>query len=227
MVDKKFKQDMELEEFLDKYQVELPILKETTKEILDKEFSTDEVKEVLTQAAGKSALGPSGQSVGIFKYIFSEIPLTMTVALNELTFVPGFMDSPCFAWIKKRYITYIPKVVKIPDRIDNLRPLSLLETFCKIKTRILANRLIRPLEEVLSDEQHGFRPGRSTQSCSLPFMEAIQEVERTSKPIQLLAVDIKAAFDTISPDLVKQVMKKVTTISRNLPICNTQFNKYR
>ena len=103
----------------------------------------------------------------------------------------------------------------------------MLETFYKIKTRILANRLIRPLEEVLSDEQHGFRPGRSTQSCSLPFMEAIQEVERTSKPIQLLAVDIKAAFDTISPDLVKQVMKKVTTISRNLPICNTQFNKYR
>ena len=99
LVGKKFKQDMELEEFLDKYQVELPILKETTKEILDKEFSTDEVKEVLTQAAGKSALGPSGQSVGIFKYIFSEIPLTMTVALNELTFVPGFMESPCFAWI--------------------------------------------------------------------------------------------------------------------------------
>ena len=39
-------------------------------------------------------------------------------------------------------------------------------------------------------------------------MEAIQEVERTGKPLQLLAVDIKAAFDTISPDLVKQVMKK-------------------
>ena len=39
-------------------------------------------------------------------------------------------------------------------------------------------------------------------------MEAIQEVERTGKPLQLLAVDIKAAFDTISPELVKQVMKK-------------------
>ena len=39
-------------------------------------------------------------------------------------------------------------------------------------------------------------------------MEAIQEAERTGKPLQLLAVDIKAAFDTISPELVKQVMKK-------------------
>ena len=109
---KKFKQDMELEEFLDKYQVELPILKETTKEILDKEFSTDEVKEVLTQAAGKSAPGPSGQSVGIFKYIFLEILLTMTVALNELTFVPRFMKSPCFAWIKKGTLHMYPKSVK-------------------------------------------------------------------------------------------------------------------
>ena len=110
LVGKKFKQDMELEEFLDKYQVELPILKETTKEILDKEFSTDEVKEVLTQAAGKSA--PAGQSVGIFKYIFLEILLTMTVALNELTFVPRFMESPCFAWIKKGTLHMYPKSVK-------------------------------------------------------------------------------------------------------------------
>ena len=77
----------------------------------------------------------------------------------------------------------------------------MLESFYKIKTRILSNRLIRTLEEVLSDEQHGFRPGRSTQSCSLPFMEAIQEAERTGKLIKLLAVDIKAAFDTTVPGL--------------------------
>ena len=208
LVGTEFKQHMELEEFLDKYQVELPILKEATREILDTEFTMSEVKEALSQAAGKSAPGPSGQSVGIFKFIFSEIPLTMTVALNELTFVPGFMDSPCFAWIKQRYITYIPKVGKIPDRPDNLRPLSLLESFYKVKTRILSNRLIRTLDEALCDEQHGFRPGRSTQTCSLPFMEAIQEAERTGKPLQLLAVDIKAAFDSISPEAVRQVMEK-------------------
>ena len=106
LVGTEFKQHMELEEFLDKYQVELPILKEATRDILDTEFTMSEVKEALSQAAGKSAPGPSGQSVGIFKFIFSEIPLTMTVALNELAFVSGFMDSPCFAWIKQRYITY-------------------------------------------------------------------------------------------------------------------------
>ena len=208
LVGMKFNQNMELEEFLNKYQVELPSLKEATQVMLDTEFTVSEVKEALSQAAGKSAPGPSGQSVGIFKFIFSEIPLTMTVALNELTFVPGFLDSPCFAWIKQRYITYIPKIGKTPDRADNLRPLSLLETFYKIKTRMLSNRLIRTLDESLSDEQHGFRPGRSTQSCSLPFMEAIQEAERTGKPLQLLAVDIKAAFDSISPEVVRQVMVK-------------------
>ena len=160
-----------------RHQVELLSLKEATKVMLDTEFTVSEVKEALSQAAGKSAPGPSGQSVGIFKFIFSEIPITMTVALNELAFVPGFLDSP---WIKLRFITYIPKVGKILDRSDNLRPLSLLESFYKIKTRILSNRPIRTLDESLSDEQHGFRPGRSTQSCSLPFMEAIQEAGKRS-----------------------------------------------
>ena len=89
-----------------------------------------------------------------------------------------------------------------------MRPLALLENFYKIKTRILSSRLIKTLDEVLCDEQHGFRPGRSTQSCSLPFMEAIQEAERTGNPSQLLAVDIKAAFDSISPETVRQVMEK-------------------
>ena len=133
LVGTEFKHHMELEEFMGKYQVELPILKEATREILDTEFTMSEVKEALSQAAGKSAPGPSGQSVGIFKFIFSEIPLTMTVALNELTFVPGFMDSPCFAWIKQRYITYIPKVGKIPDRPDNLRPCHCWNLFIKLR----------------------------------------------------------------------------------------------
>ena len=112
------------------------------------------------------------------------------------------------AWIKKRYITYISKAGKTADRPENFRPLALLENFYKIKTRILSSRLIKTLDEVLCDEQHGFRPGRSTQSCSLPFMEAIQEAERTGNPSQLLAVDIKAAFDSISPETVRQVMEK-------------------
>ena len=58
LVGKKFNQSIELEEFLSKYQVELLFLQETTKEVLDTEFSSNEVKEVLSQAAGKSAPGP-------------------------------------------------------------------------------------------------------------------------------------------------------------------------
>lgn len=121
---------------------------------MEQEITQLEVKETLGQAASKSAPGPTGQTIGIFKYIFSEMPATMTAALNELTFVPGFHESPCFRWVKQRYISYIPKVGKTADKPENLRPLSLLETLYKIKTRILANRLVRTLDNVLCEEQH-------------------------------------------------------------------------
>ena len=133
----------------------------------------------------------------------------MTRALNELTFVPGLHDSACFKWMKERHIIYIPKVGKSADKPENLRPLSLLETVYKIQTRILSTRLVKTLDQVLSADQHGFRPGRSTQTCSLPFLETIHEADRTGKPLQLLSIDIKSAFDSISPELVKQVMQKL------------------
>jgi len=209
MVSKEFQQEMQLEEFLTKYQVTLPELSQDSKELLDEEFQIEEVRQALKQADNNSAPGPSGQTIGVFKYIFSIIPETMTRALNELTFVPGLHESACFKWLKERHIIYIPKVGKPADRPENLRPLSLLETLYKIQTRILSTRLVKTLDQVLVADQHGFRPGRSTQTCSLPFLETIHEANSTGKPLQLLSIDIKSAFDSISPELVKQVMHKL------------------
>jgi len=208
MVSKEPKQDMELEEFLRKYQVNLPEISPDNKEALESEFLIEEVSQVLKQADSNSAPGPTGQTIAVFKYLFSMIPQTMVGALNELTFVPGLHESACFKWLKERYIIYIPKAGKEPDRPENLRPLSMLETLYKIQTRILSNRLVRTLDQALTVDQHGFRPGRSTQTCSLPFTEAIHEADRTGKPLQLLSVDIKSAFDSISPEIVRQVMER-------------------
>ena len=206
IVSKEYKPDMKLVEFLTKYEIDLPKIDEATAQELEREFTIDEIRSALKEASSKSAPGPSGQTIGFYKFIFTEIPNIVTNALNEITFVPEISNSCVCRWIKDRKIVYIPKPGKDSEDINNLRPLSMLETLYKIQTRMLAKRLGHALEEILSKHQHGFRPKRSIQTASIPILHAINEANIHAKPMQLLAVDLKSAFDTISSELIYEIM---------------------
>jgi hypothetical protein len=95
---------------------------------------------------------------------------------------------------------------KSPDRIANLQPLSLLESYYKILTRILTARLGTALNTVLYSEQHGFHSGRSCQMALLPVLEARNDAEQSGQPLQLISFDIKGALYTISPNVIFETM---------------------
>jgi hypothetical protein len=70
------------------------------------EFSVKEVKKAISSAKASSAPGPTGETIALYKYIFSIIPQTLTKALNQITFVPGLIESPTFVWLKERRIDH-------------------------------------------------------------------------------------------------------------------------
>ncbi len=63
------------------------------------------------------------------------------------------------------------------------------------------------MEEILYPDQHGFCRNRSIQTATVPILEAIHEAEKHGRPLQLLSVDLKAAFDTISLQTIYEVME--------------------
>jgi hypothetical protein len=196
-----------LENFLMEHGVEMPALEEDEIMHMDKEFSRDEIKHAISSAKAGSAPGPSGQTIALYKYIFSEIPTIFCNAINELAFVPGLIHSPPFAWLRERKIVFIPKPGKEGNRVSNLRPLSLLESMYKIKTRILNERMAGIMERILYPHQHGFCRNRSIQTATVPVLEAIYDAEKHGRPLQLLSIDLKSAFDTISPQTIYEVME--------------------
>jgi hypothetical protein len=60
-----FVPEMELNEFLEKYQVELPHLSDELRETMDEEFTEQEVRAALSSAKAGAAPGPSGQTSAI------------------------------------------------------------------------------------------------------------------------------------------------------------------
>ncbi len=207
-VETKFVPTRSLEDFMREHAVTLPSLSEEQREGLEADVTTDELRDALSSARAESSPGPSGQSIAIFKYLFCQVPQLFTKAINELIFVKGLCDSPSLSWLKERKIIYIPKAGKALDRASHFRPLSLLECLYKIQSRILTRRMAGAMEDMLYADQYGFRQGRGTNAAVVPILEAIKDAESNNRSLQILSIDIKCAFDTISPDLIHEVMKK-------------------
>ena len=81
-------------------------------------------------------------------------------------------DTP--TWMQWGWLCPKPKDPEAEITLDGLRPLILLEVIRKLWVGIVVNRITRAWERhgVLAPGQHGFRPGRGTDSALLQFLNA-------------------------------------------------------
>ncbi len=99
-----------LDSFLARHNINLPQIDEDQCAMLEEEFTTEEIRNAISEANEVSAPGPSGQTITFFKLLFMAIPNIMTSALNQLVFVPGLLNDQDFRWIRHRKVVYIPKL---------------------------------------------------------------------------------------------------------------------
>ena len=69
----------------------------------------------------------------------------------------------------------------------------------KCVMKIIKERLREVLEDsgILDEAQHGFRPGRGTQSAAAQEMAIYERAERNRQPITGIFLDIKKAYDSV------------------------------
>ena len=91
---------------------------------------------------------------------------------------------------------------------ENYRPVSLTSHLIKLFERVLRKNLIKHLEDnnLLSDNQHAFRSGRSCLSQQLQHMDNILATLEEGMNIDVVYLDFSKAFDKVDH---KILMKKV------------------
>ena len=85
------------------------------------------------------------------------------------------------------------------SEIKNYRPISILPAFSKIFEKVINYRLISFFENnnLLIDNQHGFRSGRSTETAILQFATNVFQSLEEKQYLIGVFLDLSKAFDTL------------------------------
>lgn len=138
--------------------------------------------------------GLTGITKNMILYTPENIKLILIEIYNSSMAAGYFPDN-----LKIGKLIFIPKQGKDNKRIENYRPITLLEITGKILEKIINNKLLKYLEDnhLINDRQYGFRKNRSTSSAIALITEAIAQKTANREQVNIIQRDVSKAFDKI------------------------------
>lgn len=131
-----------------------PSVTELMNEHLMKEFTEEEVKQAVDSIGDLKAPGPDGMPAVFYKQFWDVVGGKLTTEVLQVL-RGGSMPA---GW-NSTVISLIPKVEK-PEKVTQLRPISLCNVIYKVVSKVLARRLRDILHEIITPNQSAFVLGR-------------------------------------------------------------------
>lgn len=115
------------------------------------------------------------------------------------------IDHRSFQSINDAIIVLLPKCSD-PKRMSDYRPISFIPCIGKLFSKVLANRLVPRLNNMVHPSQSAFIKGRSLQD-NFQYVQATAKALHAKKhPSLLLKFDIAKAFDTVAWPFLVEIM---------------------
>ncbi|GKB02393.1 aspartic peptidase, partial [Tanacetum coccineum] len=168
-----------------------------------------------------------GFSSAFFKKGWNNIGVDVCHAIRDF-----FVNGRLLKEINHTFIVLIPKV-STPFKVNDYRPTSCCNVIYKCISKILTNRIINGIKEVVSDNQFAFVLGRRILDNILITQELMHNYHRNRGPHRCaFKIDIQKAYDTVDwrflgcvlkcfdfhPIMIKWIMAYVTSTSFSLSL---------
>ena len=141
-----------------------------------------EMNSILQKMKHSKTPGIDGITVEFLKIFRGSLKYYILNAIN-FCFEKGIMPPS----LRQCIIVCLPKGNKDRTLLKNWRPISLLSVIYKLASSVIADRLKRNLDQIISKLQTGFVPGRHMSDCTRLIYDIMFHAERENKDGLLLS----------------------------------------
>ena len=170
---------------------------------LEESFTENEIWTAISGLNRDKAPGPDGFPIAFWSFSWD------FVKTEVIGFFKEFYDNSRFVKnLNTTFLVLIPKKQNVEDFKD-LRPISLVGGLYKILSKVLANRIKRVMDKVISKSQNAFVKGRQILDAILIANELVDSSLRKKKCRLVCKLDIEKAYDSIGWEFLYKVLDKM------------------
>jgi len=191
---------------------------------LDAPFTEEEIWATIRSLPADRAPGPDGYTGKFYKTCWPIIKTDFIAALITLQ-QGGAMKLEL---LNSAYLTLIPKKAEAWEAKD-YRPISLVHSFAKLVTKLMANRLAPLLDSMVATNQSAFIRGRCIHDNFMLVQQTIKVLHRRKISSLFLKLDISKAFDSVAWPFLLEILSHLgfgvswcTLIANLLKTASTQ-----
>ena len=133
--------------------------------------------------------GSDGITTEFYKLFWNDIKIYLINSLNYSLQIGELTELQ-----KQGVITLLPKPGKDINKLENWRPISLLNVDFKIATKAIANRIKPTLTTIISQAQTGFIKGRYIGENIRLLFEILDYIDENELPALLFFSDFEKAL---------------------------------
>ncbi|GKD23822.1 RNA-directed DNA polymerase, eukaryota [Tanacetum coccineum] len=158
---------------------------------LESEVTNDEIKRAVWDCGTDKAPGPDGFTFGFYRRFWYLIESDVYDVVRYF-FIYDDIPKGC----NSSFIALIPKISDA-NLVKDFRPISLVGSLYKIIAKIMANRLVGVLGDIVSEVQSAFIADRQILDGPFILNEVLQWCKVKQKHALIFKVDFEKAYDSV------------------------------